>query len=114
MNYCMNDQEIDDVGKIRSDEECSNEEAGEQFEGYGIAGDSSAAPIRKEQHKAGDFLPEEGSSMDHLERGGGFCIGEGEIGEPSVSRSEDTFSEAEISRDHLTMGGGFCLDESES
>ncbi|XP_044502242.1 DNA repair protein UVH3 isoform X3 [Mangifera indica] len=114
VNYCMNDQEIGDVGKIRSDEECSNEEAGEQFEGYGIAGDSSAAPIRKEQHKAGDFLPEEGSSMDYLERGGGFCIGEGEIGEPSVSRNEDTFSEAEISRDHLTMGVGFCLDESES
>ncbi|XP_031261538.1 DNA repair protein UVH3 isoform X1 [Pistacia vera] len=116
VNYCMNDQEIDDGSKIWSNKECSNEEAGEQqlFEVHGLAGDASADPFRKEQHKAGDPLLEEGSSGDYLERGGGFCVDEGEIGEPNVSQNEDPFCEAEFSKDHLIMGGGFCLDESES
>ncbi|KAJ0052725.1 hypothetical protein Pint_02670 [Pistacia integerrima] len=116
VNYCMNDQEIDDGGKIWSNKECSNEEAGEQelFEVHGLAGDASADPFRKEQHKAGDPLLEEGSSGDYLERGGGFCVDEGEIGEPNVSQNEDPLCEAEFSKDHLIMGGGFCLDESES
>ncbi|KAL5864228.1 hypothetical protein ACOSQ3_001742 [Xanthoceras sorbifolium] len=114
VNYSMNDPEVDDVGKITSDEDYTTEEAvkPDLFVVRGMSGDYSAFGGKK-QHKSGD-PPLEGFSSNHLERGGGFCIDEGLIDQSMVRQNEDPFSEAEVSKDYMKMGGGFCIDESKT
>lgn len=106
--YSVNDPEISDVGNIVSTKESSNKEEAKQWV-HGVRGDASADYSRKKQHVADDPSVDK----DYVESGGGFCIDDGEIGQPSVSLCDDPFLEAEISKDYLKLGGGFCDDESE-
>ncbi|TXG54627.1 hypothetical protein EZV62_019883 [Acer yangbiense] len=116
VDYSMNDNdpEIDDEGKTSSDKDYTTEESvkPDLFGVVGMSGDDSAGLDRRKQHKSGD-PPLEVFSSDHLERGGGFYVDEGEIDQSTMRQNEDPFSEAEVSKDYLKMGGGFCADESE-
>ncbi|XP_024046228.1 DNA repair protein UVH3 isoform X2 [Citrus sinensis] len=110
VDYNVDDPEIADVGKILSNKESSNEEEAKQDSVHGVTGEASADYSRKKQHRADD----PSIDKDYIERGGGFCIDDQEIGQPSVSPCDDPFLEAEITKDYMKMGGGFCHDESET
>ncbi|KAL9458460.1 hypothetical protein AB3S75_007342 [Citrus x aurantiifolia] len=110
VDYYVDDPEIADVGKILSNKESSNEEEAKQDSVHGVTGEASADYSRKKQHRADD----PSIDKDYIERGGGFCIDDREIGQPSVSPCDDPFLEAEITKDYMKMGGGFCHDESET
>ncbi|KAK2661838.1 hypothetical protein Ddye_000412 [Dipteronia dyeriana] len=113
VNYRMNDPEIDDESKTSSDKDYTTEEAvkPDLFGVGGMLGDDSAHLDGRKQHKSGD-PPHEVFSSD-LERGGGFCVDEGETDQSTVRQNEDPFSVAEVSKDYLKMGGGFCAHDSE-
>lgn len=114
MDYSLNDPETEDMDKTMSDEDYLTEQA-MQLDLFGAGGmteNVSACLDNKKQHKSGD-LPSEGFCSDNLDRGGGFCIDEGEMDQSSVRQNEDPFTEA-ASKDYLATGGGFCVDESDA
>ncbi|XP_007031407.2 PREDICTED: DNA repair protein UVH3 [Theobroma cacao] len=103
VNYNVNDLE-DEVGL--SNKESSCEEAMEQ-EAADDLNEENPSEVR-------DPTFEEDFSRDYLERGGGFCMDEKEVGHPDESQGVDPTPEAEASKDYLKMGGGFCIDENET
>ncbi|XVF16465.1 hypothetical protein REPUB_Repub10bG0033100 [Reevesia pubescens] len=102
VNYTVN--EIDDEVGLSS-KESSGEEAMEKE----AANDLNEKNLREVQEPSLDE-----SSGDYLERGGGFCMDETEIGQPDASQDVDPSSEAEVSKDCPKVGGGFCMEESET
>ncbi|KAJ4833444.1 hypothetical protein Tsubulata_042923 [Turnera subulata] len=114
VNYAVNEAEID--GKM-SLEEGEKKESDEEAMDPGLSrtprahGDNGSHGM--EQHTEEYPAVQEDFSSDYLERGGGFCVGEGEDDQLDANLNESSF-DANVSQDYLKMGGGFCVDDKEA
>ncbi|CAI0455887.1 unnamed protein product [Linum tenue] len=105
------DLEMDDV--INSVDPDGKEEAAGEAKAHPGNADSSPA-VREPQILEDDLLVQmDTTPREDLETGGGFCMDEGEAGNPEGGISINP-SESNASKDYLESGGGFCVDESDA
>ncbi|CAL1391910.1 unnamed protein product [Linum trigynum] len=105
------DLEMDDV--INSVDPDGKEEAAGEAKAHPGNADSSPA-VREPQNLEDDLLVQmDTTPREDLETGGGFCMDEGESGNPEGGISINP-SESNALKDYLESGGGFCVDESDA
>ncbi|CAI0455650.1 unnamed protein product [Linum tenue] len=105
------DLEMDDM--INSVDPDGKEEAAGEAKAHPRNADSSPA-LREPQNLEDDLLAQmDTTPREYLETGGGFCMDEGEAGNPEDGVSVNP-SESNSSKDYLESGGGFCVNESDA
>ncbi|KAK3018281.1 hypothetical protein RJ639_003549 [Escallonia herrerae] len=114
VKYAMNDLGTDESDEMEHDNgDSTHEEAGEE-EAFGndeyIISVGLAGPSKWNNHEVGDNSLKEGSSVDHLDIEGGFCMDEAEP-EMRPGHAGTGQNSEPLSDEYLEMGGGCCLDE---